>query len=211
LRSANANIMSDVSRAIEQLEEIHGHLARTEVYRGWRSLPVALSGVVGFAAAAYQSATAPPGAAIDPARFAIYWISVAGVAFAVGCAEMAWRYLARATATDRRRTRHVLGQFLPALVAAACITGALLRFGPAVAALLPGLWALLYGAGVFAARPYVPRASGWIAAYYWTAGLALLWIVRDASALSPWMVGGVFGTGQILSAAALYWNLERRT
>ena len=40
--------MSDLSRAVEQIAEIHGHLAKGEVYRGWRSAPVA--------AAAYQAA-----------------------------------------------------------------------------------------------------------------------------------------------------------
>ena len=31
--------VTDVSRALEQLDEIHGRLARAEVYRGWRSVP----------------------------------------------------------------------------------------------------------------------------------------------------------------------------
>ena len=82
----------------------------------------------------------------------------------------------------------MVGQFLPALVAGAMVTGALVRLSPALAALLPGLWALFFGVGIFAARPYVPRASGWVALYYWTAGLLLLWVSHGADMLSP--VGG---------------------
>ena len=71
------------------------------------------------------------------------------------------------------------------------------------------LWALFFGVGIFAARPYVPRASGWVALYYWTVGLMLLWMARGVDLLSPWAVGATFGTGQLLAAAVLYWNLER--
>ena len=84
-------------------------------------------------------------------------------------------------------------------------------FSPALATLLPGLWSLLFGVGIFAARPYVPRASGWVGLYYWVAGLALLWSSHNIDTLSPWAVGGTFGIGQLLGAVVLYWNLERGT
>ena len=43
--------MSNLPRALAQIEAIHDQLARAEIYRGWRSVPVALSGVFGLAAA----------------------------------------------------------------------------------------------------------------------------------------------------------------
>lgn len=200
--------MTDVGRALEQIAEIHAHLAKSEVYRGWRSLPVAASGLVGLAAALWESSNAR---AVEPWSFVAYWLAVGVTALAVGCAEIAWHYVMRATVTERRHSRRVVGQFLPALVAGALVTGALLRLSPTLATLLPGTWALLFGVGVFAARPYLPRASGWVALFYWTAGLALLWAPRGLNVLSPWAVGGVFGAGQLLAALVLYWNLERRT
>jgi len=198
--------MSDVSRALEQIEAIHEQLAKGEVYRGWRSLPVAFSGFVGLAAAAFEARLDQP---VDPWRFAGYWTIVGVIALVAGCSEIAWHYVARASETDRRRSRQVVGQFLPALVAGAVATGALMRFSPALASLLPGLWAVLFGVGIFAARPYVPRASGWVALYYWTVGLFLLWSSHSINTMSPWAVGGTFGVGQLLAAVVLYWNLER--
>jgi hypothetical protein len=198
--------VTDVGRALEQIAEIHERLARGEVYRGWKSAPVACSGLVGIAAAAWQSATARP---VDPWSFTVYWLGVGAAALLVGCSEIGWHYVVRATTTERRRSRQVIGQFLPALVAGALVTGALVRLSPALAALLPGLWALFFGVGIFAARPYVPRASGWVALYYWTAGLLLLWLSRGVDMLSPWAVGGTFGAGQLLAAVVLYWDLER--
>ena len=42
---------------------------------------------------------------LEPWSFTTYWIVVAAVAIAVGCAEIAWHYVRYATATDRRRSR----------------------------------------------------------------------------------------------------------
>lgn len=198
--------MSDVTRALEQIAEIHDHLAKSEVYRGWRSIPVASSGVVGLGAAVWQSTYARP---LEPWSFTAYWVVVAAAAVAVGCSEIALHYVRHANATDRRRSRCVIGQFLPALVAGAIATGALFRLSPALTTLFPGLWSLLYGVAIFSARPYVPRASGWVALYFWTAGLVLLWTAGGIDTLSPWAVGGTFGIGQLFGAVVLYWNLER--
>jgi hypothetical protein len=199
--------MTEVTRAIEQIAEIHEQLARTGIYRGWRSVPVACSGLIGLAAAAWQAAAPRP---LEPWSFTAYWLMVGTIALLVGCAEILWHYAARASDAERRRSRHVIGQFLPALVAGAIVTGALLRLSPALVALFPGLWALFFGVGIFAARPYVPRAGGWVALYYWMAGLILLWNTQGLDALSPWTVGGTFGLGQLLAAGVLYVSLERR-
>jgi hypothetical protein len=80
----------------------------------------------------------------------------------------------------------------------------------ALVPLLPGLWAICFGIGTFASRPYLPRASGWVALFYYAAGMALLWIARGPEPLRAWWVGATFGTGQLLAAIVLYWNLERR-
>jgi hypothetical protein len=200
--------VTDVGRALEQIAEIHEHLAKGEIYRGWRSVPVACSGLVGLAAAGWQAANGPSS---EPWSYTVYWLAVGSLALLVGCSEIGWHYVARATQPERRRSLQVVGQFLPALVAGALVTGALVRLNPSLATLFPGLWALFFGVGIFAARPYVPRASGWVALYYWTAGLIWLWLPAHGAVWSPWAVGGTFGIGQLFAAAVLYWNLERGT
>ncbi len=153
--------MTEYSRALEQIAEIHEHLAKTEVYRGWRSLPVASSALVGIAAAAWQSATARP---LDAWSFTIFWLAVGIVALVIGCSEIVWHYATRATAGERRRSLQVVGQFLPALVAGAVATPAVIQVSPSLVTLLPGLWALLFGVArvrggaVRAARKRVGRA-----------------------------------------------------
>jgi hypothetical protein len=202
----------DVSRALEQIAEIHGQIAKGEVYRGYRSLPVAASGLIGIVAAWMQPRSLGAG---DPVGFVVYWVAIAICAGFVGVSEIVYNYVVHESVADRRHTRRVVGQFLPSLAAGAAIALCFTHVSPALVTLLPGLWAICFGIGVFASRPYLPRASGWVALFYYVAGFALLWTAhtggagRTVGSLTGWWMGGTFGLGQICAAAVLWWNLER--
>jgi hypothetical protein len=196
----------DVGRALDQIAEIHQQIAKGEVYRGYRSLPVAASGVIGLAAAWLQPRAVGVG---DPVGFVIYWAVIAVCAGFVGTSEIILNYFVHDEAAGRRRTRKVLGQFLPSVAGGAAITVCVAHLSAALAPLLPGLWAICFGIGIFASRPYLPRASGYVALFYYAAGFTLLWIARGPAVLSGWSVGGTFGVGQLLAACVLWWNLER--
>ena len=181
-------------------------MAKGEVYRGYRSLPVAISGALGLVAAWLQ----PPTVGVsDPMGFVVYWTVIAGAAVLVGSIEILYNYVVHESASGRRQTRRVVGQFLPSLLAGAAMTVCLTHVSPTLVPLLPGLWAICFGIGVFASRPYLPRASGWVALFYYAAGFTLLWIAQSPAPLSRWWVGGTFGVGQLLAAGVLWWNLER--
>jgi hypothetical protein len=194
----------DVPRALDQIAEIHQQLAKGEIYRGYRSLPVALSGLTGAGAAVIAG-----GRARDSAAFVQYWVVVALIAACVGFSEIAYNYVMHDSSSGRRRTRCVLGQFLPAIGAAAALTVILVRVDSRLVALLPGLWAVCFGLGIFSSRPYLPRLSGAVALFYAAAGAYLLSSAQLGAAPGPWSVGATFGAGQLLSAAVLYWELER--
>ena len=196
----------DVSRALSQIAEIHQQLAKGEVYRGYRSVPVAASGIIGIVAAALQPRYV---AGVDATAFVVYWSVVAILAGSVGASEIVYNYVAHEDARDRRRTRRVVGQFLPSVVAAAAITVCFVHLNGALVPLLPGLWAICFGIGVFASRPYLPGASGFVALFYYAAGITLLWRAHGLERLSGWGLGAAFGIGQLFSALVLYWNLER--
>jgi len=196
----------DLPRALGQLADIHQQIAKGEVYRGYRSLPVAASGLMGLAAAWAQT---PSLGASDPVGFVLYWTVIATCAGFVGASEIIYNYVVHDDRTARRRTARVVGQFLPSVLAGAIITASFVHLSAALVPLLPGLWALCFGIGTFASRPYLPRASGWVALFYYAAGVALLWMARGPEPLRGWWVGGTFGAGQLMAALVLYWNLER--
>lgn len=196
----------DATRALDQIAEIHRQMAKGEVYRGYRSLPVAMSGLVGVIGAALQPATLAAG---DPMGYLLYWAAIAAAAALVGSSEILYNYAAKEDATGRRQTRRVAGQFLPALAGGAAVAVCFAHLSPTLVALLPGVWAICFGIGIFACRPYLPRASGWIGLFYCASGVTQLWFGRDLAPLNGWWLGGTFGAGQLLAAAVLWWNLER--
>jgi hypothetical protein len=89
------------------------------------------------------------------------------------------------------------------------LTVVIARFAGDCLWMLPGLWAVTFSLGVFASRRFLPRSIVLVAGYYLVAGLYCLTLDRAAVALSPWTMGLVFGAGQLLTAATLYWSLER--
>ena len=196
----------DVTRALDQIAEIHGQIAKGEVYRGYRSLPVAASGLIGLAAAWLQPASLGTS---DPIGFVVYWIAIGVAAAFVGSSEIIYNYIVHEEASARRHTRRVVGQFLPSVAGGAAIAACFTQLSASLVPLLPGLWALCFGLGTFASRPYLPRASGWVALFYCAAGFVLLWNAWGPEPLTGWWVGGTFGAGQLLAALVLWWNLER--
>jgi hypothetical protein len=186
--------------AIDRLGLIHDQLARAEVYPGFRPTAVALVGVAGLLAAAAHPLVP---AARGGDGFVGYWLVVAGVGATVGFAAAARGYARDDDHLSRRRTRRVMAQFLPALLAGAAVTVGVCRAGPGLEYLLPGLWAILFGLGTVAARPHLPAGVWAVGVGYVAAGAALLCAADAAAGPSGWAVGGVFGVGHLATAAVL--------
>jgi hypothetical protein len=197
----------ETRRALDQIAEIHEHIARAEVYRDYRALPVALSGLGAVAAAAFEETLigSDPGVA-----FLWYWLAVAAICGSIAATGVLRGYVQARTAADRRHTRIVTGQLLPAIVAGIAVSVPLGVAGPELRGLLPGLWAILFSLGIFASRPYLPKNIGWVALFYLAAGLVVLAMAARGGPLTPWSVGIPFGLGQALAGLVLYWNQERR-
>ncbi|MCC6673504.1 MAG: hypothetical protein IT458_20770 [Planctomycetes bacterium] len=192
-----------IEQALEQISAIHAQVLRSEVYRGYRARSAALTSLLVLAAAGIQAWWWP---AAEPFEFAVWWVGVALLCAAVCAADLL------GTAGVRRehgcRTATVLLQFAPAAAVGAALPWLLLRIGAEASAVLPGLWAAVFGLGVFASRPYLPRAVGWVALYYLLAGVVLLILARPGVP-SPWSVGLTFGFGQAAAAVVLWFHLER--
>lgn len=114
----------DYGEAVSRISEIHDHLAKGEVYRGFRSLPMAASGVLGLCTALGRPFLFD---SVSDTSLVGYWSAVAVLCAAVGGAETVYNYAFRDDVFARRRTRKVLGQFAPCLGAAAAVTFCLTR------------------------------------------------------------------------------------
>lgn len=198
----------ELREALTQISEIRLQLARNEVFRGYRAMPVAFSGVVAVLAAFIQSVTMPdPVVRIGP--YLVLWIGAAVVSGLAAGLEMMIRARNSSTTMTRELTWLALEQFCPSLIAGALLTVVLLRAVPESLWMLPGLWQILYCLGIFASCRLLPRPTFWVGVFYLGTGLAVLAMAHGASALSPWSMGLPFGAGQILAALVLYRTLER--
>ena len=118
-------------------------------------------------------------------------------------------HAATQSAVARRLTGLAVEQFLPCVVAGAALTAVIYQRAAEVAWLLPGLWCLLFSLGVFASYRLLPRPVFFVGVYYLVCGVVALMMGQGDAALSPWSMGVSFGGGQLLTAAILYFTLER--
>ena len=198
----------DLHEALSQISEIRQQMARSEVFRGYRSITVGFSGVLGVLAAAIQSRWVPSPES-ELGRYLVLWLGVASASLIVAGAELYWRARSDGPGLARHVTLLAVEQFLPCVVVGALLTACIYRGAPQVAWMLPGLWSLVFGLGIFASYRLLPRQVFWIGLFYLLCGcLCLLWGQGD-NAFSPWQMGISFGGGQLMSAAILYWFLER--
>jgi hypothetical protein len=194
--------------ALSQIAEIRLQMARTELFRGFRAVPVAFSGLLALFAGVVQATwISDPGEQI--AAYLTLWVGAAVIsAFAAGF-EMLMRARAQGSSLNLEITWLALGQFLPCLVAGGLVTLVLLITSPDTLWILPGIWQILFSLGIFASYRLLPRPTFGVAVFYLASGATCLALARGSTALSPWAMAVPFGVGQLYAAAVLYWTLER--
>jgi len=198
-------ISMEIQRALDQIAEINRHLAKTEICRAFRSVPVGMTGIVAIAGCLLMPAMlAQP----TPAGFVGFWVTLAILNVALISVQVTAEYLA-AVSRERNLIRRVIGQFFPSVAAGAVITLVFAWAARDLVSYLPGLWMLIISLGLFSARPYLPRTLGWVALFYGAAGTILLMKTPDNLMSANLFMGAVFGSGQLLTSLVFYWNLER--
>ena len=202
----------ELHEALAQIAEIRQQMARTEVFRGYRAVPVAFSGLLAIGAALYQSWWIRDPIA-DLPKYLTLWVGAAVLSAVAAGLGMAWRARHAPPSSWSREVTRGAGRRAvprPSVVAGGLVTIALVRTAQECLWMLPGLWSILVALGIFASRRLLPRATTAVAVFYLMAGLACLEFARGPHALSAWAMGIPFGVGQLLAAAVLYGTLERQ-
>ncbi len=199
----------ELREALLQIAEIRRQMAKSDVFRGYRSAPVAVSGTLAVAGSIAQPFLAPDPAA-DIMAYLTLWFAMAILSVAAVAVEMGvrmywthdWAYL--------EPTRLAVEQFVPPMIAGILLTVVLVRNAPENIALLPGLWQVLFSLGIFASARLLPRPIFAVAGFYLFTGILVVIGAREGFSLEPWCMGVPFAVGQFAAAAILYWTLERR-
>ena len=194
--------MSNLDKALEEISAIRGQMARASEFRGYGPATFAVTGLMAALAAAGQAIWLKD-PAVDVTAYLTLWIATAAISATVIGFEMVTRSRRMHSDLAGEMIRAAVEQFLPAAAAGALITATLWRFAPQSLNLLPGLWQITFGLGVFASCRFLPRAMMLVGVWYLAAGLVCLALSGPGLAYSPWAMGLAFGIGQGLVALVL--------
>ncbi len=194
--------MSNLDRALAEISAIRGQMARASEFRGYGPATFAATGLLAALAAAAQALWLKDPSAHVPAYLGL-WVGVAAVSAALIGFEMVTRSRRMHSGLAGEMIRAAVEQFLPAGAAGVLITAVLCRFAPHSLGLLPGLWQIVFGLGVFASCRFLPGAMALVGGWYMASGLVALAYGGDVRAFSPWIMGAGFGIGQGLVALVL--------
>jgi hypothetical protein len=198
----------ELHEALSQISEIRRQMARTSVFRGYRSATAAFSGMVAIAAAATQSlVVANP--VKDVKGYLCVWLAAALVGVVAAASEMIVRCRRSNSPLQKELTVQAVEQFVPSLAAGALLTLVMVMFAHEEIWLLPGLWAVMFSLGVFASRRVLPGAITVVGFYYLLAGLLCIALTDPWTAFRPWTMAIIFAPGQFLAAFVLWWTLEK--
>jgi hypothetical protein len=194
--------MPNLDRALAEISAIRGQMARATEFRGFGPLTSAMTGVAAVMTAMVQGfwITNPAG---HITAYLDLWIASAVLCAGLVGVETITRSRRLHSHLAEAMIRATLEQLWPAAAAGALITGVLVRFAPQSLWMLPGLWQILFGLGVFAASRFLPRPIIAVGLWYLGAGLVCLALAQGSRTLSPWAMGAPFGVGQWLAAILL--------
>src|SRR5262245_30324127 len=91
----------ELREALTQISEIRRQVARAEVFRGYRALPVAFSGLLALGVAAFQAIWLPDPAENVTAYLAL-WVGAALISMLATGLEMALHYRPHASPLKRQ-------------------------------------------------------------------------------------------------------------
>jgi hypothetical protein len=199
--------VTDLYRALADIDAIRGQMARGTAFRGYGPATLTTTGALAVAAALVQTYCVH-----DPARhIGLYlgiWVTTATLALLIISLETITRTLRVHSGLAKEMIHSAAEQFLPAILAGLLLTIVLVRNAPQSLWMLPGLWQVVYSLGVFSSCKFLPRPMIAVGIWYLATGLMYLAVGGGEWALSPWAMGVPYGVGQVLVAVVLQLNYQ---
>ena len=199
--------MNDLYKALGDISSIRRQMASTTEFRGYGPATLATTGMFAILAAAAQALWLP-----DPAHhisaYLGVWVSTAVFSAGLTGVQMYTRARRIHSGLSNEMLRMAVEQFLPSAAAGLLVTIVLLRYVPFATWMLPGMWQIIFGLGIFSSCRFLPRPMIAAGAWYLLTGLSCL-AMGGNRAFSPWTMGVSYGAGQLLVAAILLFSTSR--
>jgi hypothetical protein len=198
--------MNDLYKALGDISSIRRQMASTTEFRGYGPATLAATGMFAILAGGGQAVWLP-----DPANhisaYLSIWITTAALSAALTAVQMYMRTRRIHSGLSDEMLRMAVVQFLPSVGAGLLLTIVLVHYVATAAWMLPGLWQMIFGLGVFSSCRFLPRPMIAAGAWYLLTGLSCL-AMGSTRALSPWTMGISYGAGQLLVAAILLFSSQ---
>jgi hypothetical protein len=199
--------VNDLYKALGDISSIRRQMASTTEFRGYGPATLATTGMFAILAATAQALWLP-----DPAHhisaYLGVWVSTAVFSAGLTGVQMYTRARRIHSGLSNEMLRMAVEQFLPSAAAGLLVTIVLLRYVPFATWMLPGMWQIIFGLGIFSSCRFLPRPMIAAGAWYLLTGLNCL-AMGGNRALSPWTMGISYGAGQLLVAAILLFSTSR--
>lgn len=195
--------MRDLDRALADIFAIRSQIAAGTAFRGYGPATVAITAALALVTAAAQFIWLDDPTS-QPLIFFAGWTTTALLSAGIIWVEMQARSHRHHSGLADAMVYQAIEQFLPAGAGGAVLAMMLGKFAPQTLWMLPGLWQVLVGLGIFASARSLPRAVALAGGWYFVAGFTVLMLASQTHALSPWTMGLPFVIGQLLVAAILY-------
>lgn len=195
--------VQDLDKALADIVAIRSQIARDTAFRGLGAATVAGTGGLALACAAGQALWIADPSARAGLFFGL-WIAAALGAFAMIGIEAVRRSRRLHSGLADAMVWNAIEVFLPAAGAGACLALVIARFASDEIWMLPGLWQVLVGLGLFASARILPRAVQGVGAWYLLSGLTVLAMSAGTRTLSPWTMGLPFLIGQVWLAGIVH-------
>jgi len=194
--------MNNLHKALGDISSIRRQMADTTEFRGYGPTTLAATGAFAILAAIVQALWLPDAAKHISAYLGI-WVATAVLSATLTGVQMYTRTRRIHSGLSNEMLRMAVEQFLPAVAAGLLLTLVFLHYVPQASWMLPGMWQIIFGLGVFSSCRFLPRPMVVAGAWYLLTGLSCL-AMGGNRALSPWTMGISYGAGQLLVATILW-------
>ena len=185
--------MTDLNRALTDIRSIRRQVAQTTEFHGYGPLTLFTTAVLAVITGVVQTHWLPE-AATHPTHYVALWLTTALLSAALIATQMLTRSSRLHSGMADEMIHIAVTSFLPAAITGVVLPFVLLRVAPTDIWLLPGLWQIILGLGVFASCRGMPRLMLVAGVWFLLTGFACL-LLGDTRALAPLPMSGPFALG----------------
>lgn len=194
--------MNDLDRALGDIRELRRQVASTSEFRGYGPWTLWATAIFAILAGIVQATWLSQPAA-HPVRYVAIWTTTAALSIGLIVLQALTRAHRMHSALAGEMIRMAAEQFVPAFGAGVLLTLVFLWKRPEDAWLLPALWQVVYGLGIFASCRFLPKSMRAAGVWYVLMGVLSVWL-GEYRALRPSVMAASFAIGQSIIGLVLY-------